>query len=74
MPNKIVYDTMTGKFMDPFKVEIGQFREMFWASKHKTHDLVKDGSARVVSTYMRSVSLQKEVARSEADWARHSWQ
>ena len=33
-------DAMTGKVMDPLKVEKSWLRELSWANKHKTHELV----------------------------------
>ena len=65
---------MTGKFMDPLKVEIGRLRELSWANKHKTHELVKDGGARGGPTYMRTVRHLTEVTWPEADAASGSWQ
>ena len=46
MPLEIVYDTMASKFMDPSKVEKRQLREVSWANKHKTHELVNGDDAR----------------------------
>ena len=44
---QIVYDTMASKFMDPLlEVEKRQLREVSWANKHKTHELVNDDDAR----------------------------
>ena len=37
---EIVYDTMASKLMDPLKVEKRQLREVSWANKHTTHELV----------------------------------
>ena len=46
MPDKIVYDLMTGKFLDPLTVEKGRLRELNLVSKHKTHELVEDAGPR----------------------------
>ena len=47
-------DAMTGKSMDPVKVEKGRLRMLSWANKQETHQLVKDDGARGGSMYVRS--------------------
>ena len=74
MPDKIVYGTMTGNFMDPLKVVKDRLRKLRWVNKHWKHELLKDDRARGGPQVHENWLQQSGATWSEADRARRSWQ